>query len=230
MNNKKIIVSISVLIILILSIVLFNKNAPNVIGGDNVATTTDITASTTAPKGKMVVNSSVKPTTIVNESGNYAYTNGVFWGVITKSNIANGKLILTVDFLQSFSSDKETAVAAIEDDMCQPPSNEGIKNKQEFLAKVKSLSESEVDEFMSKTGCFPNGIVYYRNSSPMLRSKDVATNFIAYFPEAPSFEITNTGDMNILNKILNIQGPANPKWQITIKDNKVVELNQPFTP
>jgi hypothetical protein len=225
MNNKKIIISILVLIVLILSIVLFNKNAPEVIVEDTVATTA---TATTTTSGKMVVNATVKPTTSTNESDQvFNYENGTYWGIIKKSAIANGKLVLTIDFLQSFDTNKATAIAAIEDDVCKYPSNAGIKSKQEFLAKVRSLPESEVDNFMATTFCFPNGLEYYRNASSQLRSKDVAANFIAYYPAYPSFEITNTGSITTLNTVINTQSPANANWQITIKDNKIVEMFQP---
>ncbi len=227
MNNKKIIVSILVLIVLILSIVLFNKTSPRVIENDEVATTTTSSSTT---DGKMVVDSSIKPATVVNESSaNYEYTNGVYWGIIKKSAIANGKLILTIDFLQSFATQKETVLAAIQDDVCKFPSNMGIKNKQEFVAKVMTLTEGEIGAFIAKTNCFPDGITYYRNASAQLISKDVAANFIAFYPAYPSTTITNTGNMNTLNTFINTQGPSNPKWQVTIKDNKVVGLNQPYT-
>lgn len=229
MNNKKIIISILVLIVLILSIILFNKTGPGVIQNGEVATTTD-EVSSTSTGGKMVVDSSIKTATVVNESNtNYEYTNGVYWGIIKKSAIVNGKLVLTIDFLQSFATPKETLLAAIQDDVCKFPSNQGIKNKQEFINKVMALNESEIGAFVAKTGCFPNGISYYRNATAQLTSKDVAANFIAYYPAYPSTTITNTGNATTLNTFINKQGPSNPAWQITIKDNKVVSLNQPYT-
>ncbi|MBC7766662.1 hypothetical protein H7Y21_01560 [Arenimonas sp.] len=224
MNNKKIIISISVLIVLILAIILFNKTGPQVLQNDEVSTATTSTAG-----GKMVVDNTIKPATIVNEpSTNYEYQNGVFWGIIKKSAIANGKLILTIDFIQSFATQKETILAAIQDDVCKFPSNQGIKTKQEFINKVMSLNDTELSALISKTNCFPNGIVYYRNASAKLISKDVASNFIAYYPKNGTVETTNTGNMETLNTYVNLVGPSNPKWQITIKDGKVVSLNQPY--
>ncbi len=214
-----------VLIVLILSIVLFNKAAPDVMQTGEVATTT---ASTTTATGKMVVNGGVKTATVANESNQvYNYENGVYWGIIKKSAIANNKLVLTVDFLQSFATQKETVLAAIEDDVCKYPSNAGIQSKQEFLNIVKKLQEGQIGDYMAKTGCFPKGIHYLRNASAQLRSKDVAPNFIAYYPAAPSTTMTNTGSMAALNTVINAQGPSNPEWQITIKNNQVVELYQP---
>ncbi|MBC7982061.1 hypothetical protein H7X65_03210 [Candidatus Parcubacteria bacterium] len=229
MNNKKIIISILVLIALILSIILFNKTGPQVMNTDEVATTTSATATTTP--GKMVVNPTVKQNTSTNESSQiYNYENGVYWGIIKKSAITGNKLVLTIDFLQTFETHKEMVLASIQDDICKYPSNMGIKSKQEFYTKVSGLQESQISDYMATSGCFPNGIEYYRNASALLRSKDVAANFIAYYPKAPSDELTNTGSITTLNGVINTQGPANPRWQITIKNNKVVELYQPFTP
>ena len=222
MNNKKILISILVLLVLILSIVLFNKTAPQVIQTDEVGMGTTSTAG-----GKMVVDSTIKPRAVANGSaGNNEYTNGVFWGIIKKSAIVNGKLVLTIDFVQSFATPKETLLAAIQDDICKFPSNQGIKSKQEFIAKVTALKDSEFSAFVVKTGCFPNGVVYYRNASAELISKDVAANFIAYYQKNGATETTNTGNIETLNSYVNLVGPSNPKWQITIKDNKVVSLNQ----
>jgi len=227
-NNKKIIAAIAVLIILILSVIIFNKRAPEVMTTDEVATTTDAVASTS---GKMAVDNTIKPSTSVNESaGNNEYKNGTYWGVVKKSAIANGKLILTIDFLQSFSTKKETVIAAIQDDVCPIPSNMGLKTKQEFVAKIMSLGENEIEAFIAKTSCFKNGITYLRNSNTQLVSRDMAANFIAYYPPATQGGVSNTGNIDVLNKILTSQGPANPQWQITIKDSKIVSMNQPVRP
>ncbi len=225
MNNKKIIISILVLIVLILSIVLFNKNAARIEDAGMMATTTNATTT----KSGSNKNPSGSPAAVAsNPTGNYE--NGTYSGYIKKSAITSNKLILTVDFIQTFDTKKAALIAAIQDDVCHLPSNMGIRSKEEFIARVENLKESEIEDYnTTQIHCFTKGVVYTRNPSAETRSKEVAKNFTAQYISYPSYAYGNTTAMGTLNTAVNATAAANYVWKITVKDNLVTDLQQIFT-
>ncbi len=220
--NKKGIISIIILLVVIASaIVFFNRNK----GIDEDAVQV---GNVTAPEtgGKMVVDNTIKEASTSTES--VEYENGIYWGFVKGSEIVNGTAVLSIDFLQSFATEKEQLVASIEDDFCTISTQVPYKTKAEFLTAAKALKESEVDAFISTTSCFPNGMNYFRNASSQLRDKALADNFIAYYDNGDG--IINTGNAQTLHNILKNRADTSSNWQITIQNNKITTLNESFRP
>lgn len=236
---KNILISILAIIIVALTVTLVVKDRTEIVENSApVATTSVATTGVTATSTnnpKMVVASTTTTLTASTAAEGDAYENGVYWAKIKGSKIVNGNLVVSVDFLQSFANNKDTVIAAIEDGYCTYDySDSPYKTKQEFINKVKSLREEQVDEFVSTVNCFPNGIIYFRNASTKLRDKTMSANFIAYPAYADSSNIgymsSNTRDMQTLNAILNDSTKNYTEWNVILKDNKIQVLTQMFRP
>lgn len=122
------------------------------------------------------------------------YTTGTHQGYVMSAKEENGRVYLSIDFLQSFTIHKGAFMAALEDDYCNVekikthidttyPSDTPVKivqelrnlsTKEDVLIYFGKVLERDIDAVSNYTGCFPNGIRYFRNKSKVVRERTIS--------------------------------------------------------
>ncbi len=122
------------------------------------------------------------------------YTTGTHLGYIMSAKAESGRVYLSIDFLQSFITNKAAFLSAIEDDYCSLekiiahvnatyPENtnskiiqdfQSLKTKEDTLIYFGKVSIKDIDVISPYTGCFPNGVRYTRNKSKIVRDRSIS--------------------------------------------------------